>query len=87
MLKRLLLAAALGLGTSAAALADDAPKSADDCFKMSMDLFKSADAKKLGDDQRAKVETLLEKLEGHCDAKQFDDAMAVAKDVKSTIGQ
>ncbi len=85
MLKQLVLAAALGLGTVPLALAQDAPKSADDCFKMSMDLFKTADAQKLADDKRGKVEELLEKMETHCDAKQFAEAATVAKDVKAAI--
>lgn len=86
MLKQLLFAAVLGLGSATLALAQEAPKSADDCFKMSMDLFKTADAQKLADDKRGKVEELLEKMETHCDAKQFAEAASVAKDVKAAIG-
>ena len=85
MLKQLVIAAALGLGTATLALAQEAPKSADDCFKMSMDLFKSADAQKLPDGQRSKVEEMLERMETHCDAKQFAEAAGIAKDVKAAI--
>ena len=85
MLKQLVIAVALGLGSATLAVAQDAPKSADDCFKMSMDLFKTADAQKLADDKRGKVEELLEKMETHCDAKQFAEAATVAKDVKAAI--
>ncbi len=85
MLKQLVIAAALSLSTATLALAQEAPKSADDCFKMSMDLFKTADAQKLADDRRGKVEELLEKMETHCDAKQFAEAATVAKDVKAAI--
>ena len=85
MLKQLVIAVALGLGSATLAVAQDAPKSADDCFKMSMDLFKTADAQKLADDRRGKVEELLEKMETHCDAKQFAEAATVAKDVKAAI--
>ena len=84
MLKQLVLAAALGF-TATATFAQEAPKSADDCFKMSMDLFKTADAQKLGDDKRSKVEELLEKMETQCDAKQFAEAATIAKDVKAVI--
>ncbi len=87
MLKRLVLAAVIGLGTSSMAMADDAPTSTDDCFKMSMDLFKTADAKKLPDAERGKVEEMLEKMETHCDAKQFSEAAIVAKDVKGVIAK
>jgi len=86
MLKQLVVAAVLGLSAATAASAQDAPKSADDCFKMSMDLFKTADAQKLAEDKRGKVEELLEKMETHCDAKQFAEAAGVAKDVKAAIG-
>jgi hypothetical protein len=85
MLKRLALAAAIGLGAGSIALAQNAPTSTDDCFKMSMELFKSADAGKLADDKRTKVEELLEKIEGHCDAKQFAEAASAAKDAKAII--
>jgi hypothetical protein len=85
MLKRLVLAAAIGLGAGSLALAQETPKSTDDCFKMSMELFKSADAGKLADDKRAKVEELLEKIESHCDAKQFAEAAGLAKDAKAVI--
>lgn len=85
MLKQLVIAAALSLGSATLALAQEAPKSADDCFKMSMDLFKTADAQKLAEDKRGKVEELLEKMETHCDAKQFAEAATVAKDVKAAI--
>jgi hypothetical protein len=88
MLKRLVLAAALGLSaTSLAAslaLAQEVPKSADDCFRMSGDLFKSAAA--VPDDKKEQLEQMFEKLEGHCDAQQFAEAAAVAKDVKAAIG-
>ncbi len=84
MLKQLALAVALGF-TATAAVAQEAPTSADDCFKMSMDLFKTADAQKLADDKRGKVEEMLEKMETHCDAKQFAEAAGVAKEVKAVI--
>ena len=34
-----------------------------------------------------KIEEMLTKMEGHCDAKQFQDAMVVHKDIKSLIEQ
>ena len=86
MFKRLVLAAAVGLGTAAAALADDAPKSADECLKMSFDLAKSAEGKKLSEDQLGKLEEMLQKMEGHCEAKQLAEAAAVSKDIKAAIG-
>jgi hypothetical protein len=86
MLRSLVFAATFSLAAVPMALAQEAPKSTDDCFKMSMDLFKTADAQKLPDDKRGQVEEMLEKMETHCDAKQFAEAASVAKNVKSTIG-
>lgn len=84
MLKRLVLAAALGLSATTLAAAQDAPKSADDCFKLSGDLFKSAVS--VPDDKKEKLEQMIEKLEDHCDAQQFAEAAAIAKEVKGVIG-
>lgn len=86
MLKRLIVAAALAAGLSGAAMAQDAPKSADDCFKTSIDLAKSAESKKLSEDKLAKVEELLTKMEGQCEAQKFAEAATTANEVKAAIG-
>lgn len=86
MLNRLALALVLGLATAGAAAADDTPKNAEDCLKMSFDLAKSAEGKKLGQDKLGKLEDMLQKMEGHCEAKQFAEAAAVSKDIKAAIG-
>jgi hypothetical protein len=81
MKKQLALAAAMALGFAAPAFAQDA----DACLKQAFDLAQSAEAKKLGDAQLAKVEELLAKMEGQCDAKQFDEANKTAKEVQAAI--
>jgi hypothetical protein len=86
MLKRLMVAAALTAGLSVWAQAQDAPKTADDCFKNAIDLAKSAEDKKLGDDKLAKVEELLTKMEGQCEAQKFAEAATTAGDIKAAIG-
>jgi hypothetical protein len=86
MLKRLMVAAALAGGLSISAVAQDAPKTADDCFKNAIDLAKSAEEKKLGDDKLAKVEELLTKMEGQCEAQKFAEAATTANDIKAAIG-
>jgi hypothetical protein len=73
------VALAVGLGTPA--LAQDA----DSCLKQAFDLAQAAEGKKLPDAQLAKVEELLAKLEGQCDAKQFAEADKTAKDVQAAI--
>lgn len=75
------LAAALALGLSSPAFAQDA----DSCLKKAFDLAQSAEGKKLADAQLAKVEELLAKMEGHCDAKQFAEADKAAAEVQAAI--
>jgi hypothetical protein len=72
---------ALAIGFSAPAFAQDA----DSCLKQAFDLAQAAEGKKLPDAQLAKVEELLAKLEGQCDAKQFAEADKTAKDVQAAI--
>jgi hypothetical protein len=62
-----------------------AVNSPEDCLKAAFDIAQSAEDKKLGDDQLAKIEDLLTKMESHCDAKQFNEAAAVGSDLKSLI--
>jgi hypothetical protein len=82
MKKHLALAAVLAVGLSAApAYAQDS----DACLKKAFDLAASAEGKKLAEDKLAKLEELLAKMEGHCDAKQFADADKTAGEVQSVI--
>jgi predicted mannosyl-3-phosphoglycerate phosphatase (HAD superfamily) len=81
MKKHLALAAAMAVGLATPALAQDA----DACLKQAFDLAASAEGKNLSEAQLAKVEELLAKMEGHCDAKQFADADKTAADVKAAI--
>ena len=62
-----------------------APASPDDCLKAASDLAQSAEDRKLTEDKLDKIEELLTKMETHCDAKQFVEAMSVAKDIKTMI--
>ncbi|MFM9940636.1 MAG: hypothetical protein ACKVP7_14225 [Hyphomicrobiaceae bacterium] len=57
----------------------------DDCLKTASDLALDAEERKLAEDKLDKVEDLLVKMETHCDSKQFPEALAVAKDIKSLI--
>ena len=61
------------------------PENPDQCLKAASDLAQSAEERKLGETQLDKIEDLLTKMETHCDAKQFVEAMAVASDIKSLI--
>lgn len=57
----------------------------DECLKAAAGLVQAIEAKKLGEDKLDKIEELLTKMEGHCDASQFTEAMAVASDIKVII--
>ena len=57
----------------------------DECLKSASDLAQSAEDRKLTEDKLDKIEELLTKMETHCDAKQFVEAMNVAKDIKTII--
>lgn len=73
------------LAGGALAQSADTPSSAEDCIKRASDLAQSAESKNLPDDKLDKIEELLTKMETHCDAKQFSEAMTVAKDIKTMI--
>ena len=62
-----------------------APDSPDQCLKAASDLAQSAEDRKLAEAQLDKIEDLLTKMETHCDARQYVEAMAVANDIKSLI--
>ena len=57
----------------------------DDCLKTASDLALDAEDKKIAEDKLDKIEELLVKMEAHCDARQFSEAIAVAKDIKTMI--
>lgn len=84
MLKRFALAGVCVAGLATSAFAVSVPKDVNGCLDTSLELFKSAE--NLSDDKKAKVEQLLGKLEGHCDAKQFEEAQSVADEVAGLVG-
>ncbi len=61
------------------------PATPDDCIKAAFELAQKAEDKKMSNDELDKLEQLLSKMENHCDAKQFTEAMAVSKDIKAVI--
>jgi hypothetical protein len=56
-----------------------------DCMKLANDLAQSAEEKDLTPDKLEKIDDLLIKMETHCDASQFSDAMTIATDIKAVI--
>lgn len=65
--------------------AGGAPDNPDQCLKAASDLAQSAEERKLGEAQLDRIEDLLTKMESHCDAKQFVEAMSVGNDIKTLI--
>jgi hypothetical protein len=85
MLKRFALIGALAAAFASNAAADT-PKDVNGCLDQSLALFKSAGEANLAEDKQGQVEKLLGKMEGQCDAKQFDDAGKTADEIKAVIG-
>ena len=87
MRTRLALAGALSILLTGAAIAQSAqsPRDPDDCLRAAFDLSQAAEEKQLADDKLDKVEELLTQMETFCDAKKFNEAMAVAKDIRTVI--
>ena len=61
------------------------PASSEECIKLATDLANHAEAKNLADEKLDRIEELLTKMETHCDARQFAEAMLVAKDIRTVI--
>lgn len=96
MMKRLILAAALGAALTGAAIAQDKPAAgqpaaeasdpaADACLKKAFDLAQSAEQKKLTEQDLDALEAMLSKMESHCDAKQYADADKVGGEIKTML--
>jgi hypothetical protein len=87
MIKRFAITAAIALllAGPAASQQIQVPATPDDCLKAAFDLAQAAEEKSLADDVLDKVEESLSRMEGHCDANQFAEAMAVASDIKTLI--
>jgi hypothetical protein len=67
------------------AQAQSTPTSIDDCLTRAFDIAEKAEAKKLRNDELDKIEDLLTKMEEHCDARHFHEAMLVHKDISALI--
>lgn len=80
------LAVGASLGVTTQAFAQDMPATADQCLKMAFDLAQSAEEKQLPDEEYKKLDDLLTTLESQCDAQQFQEASASAKDIRSKFG-
>lgn len=85
MMKRLILAAAMGASLTGAAFAQ-AAATPDDCLKQAFDLAQEAEKKKLGEGDLDKLEAMLSKMEAHCDAKEFDAAAKQGSEIKTMLG-
>lgn len=85
MLKPVHVALIAGLVFAGVARAETPASNAEDCLKSAFDIAQVAEDKKLSNELLDKVEDLLTKMEGYCDAKQFTEAAAVATDLKQLI--
>jgi ribosome assembly protein YihI (activator of Der GTPase) len=60
-------------------------ETADTCLSAAMTLARIAEDKQFADDRLDKIEQMLSKMEDHCDAQQFSEAQATAKDIEKAI--
>ncbi len=70
---------------ASAASTDTIPTTADACIDAAANLGQTAEGKTFSDATVDKLDQLFSKMETLCDGKQFSEAMAVAKDIKSTM--
>jgi len=84
MLKHLALITALAVAFAGLARAQ-APANADECLRSAFELAQKAEDKKLPSDQSKKVDDMLSKMEGYCDAKKFPEAAGVATEVRRSV--
>jgi hypothetical protein len=61
------------------------PSTLEACIDAAAALGQAAERKSFADDKAEKLDQLFSKMETLCDGKKFDEAMAVAKDIKSVI--
>jgi hypothetical protein len=86
MLKALAAALALAVPFAAAARAAEPPKTSEECLKAAVDLAERTEKKQLPDEKQAKVEALLTKVEGYCDASQFAEAATAFAEIETELG-
>lgn len=85
MFKLVIAAAALLSLSVGGARAQAPPRNPEECLRAAFSLAEAAERKKLPSAQMAKVEEQLTKMEGLCDARQYNDAMSVARSVRVLI--
>lgn len=59
--------------------------SSDVCLKQAFELAQLAEEKKMSEAEQKKMDDLLTAMEGQCDAQQFKEAAASAKDIKAML--
>lgn len=62
-----------------------AVQSVEDCMRAASDLAEAAEAKSLDEDKLDSIEDLLIKMEAHCDAREFAEAVSVAREIQAFI--
>jgi hypothetical protein len=84
MLKKIALGAAL-VFLPTLAIAAETPTSAEQCYKMLDEASGSADPAKFPEDVVKRVDELMSKAEGQCEAGQYGDAVQSAEAIKAAL--
>ena len=82
---RLLVTLALA-GAGAPAVAQELPiRTAQDCIRHASELADAAEEKQLSEEKLDHIEDLVVRMEAYCDAHQFDEARALAREIRAVI--
>jgi non-homologous end joining protein Ku len=94
MIEKVWLAALTAMLFTGATLAQGTPRggspvgnspSTVDCLRRAAELADSAEAKEMSEDRIDLIEDMLTRMEAHCDAKEFEDALALAQQIRNAI--
>lgn len=86
ILRRFLIASALGVAAVGSASAADPPANTEQCHKVAAEVADAAGKGTPAADAKAKLDELFARLKSDCDAGAFADAVRTADAIRSTAG-
>ncbi len=73
------------MATAVPSQAPAIPTTQDACISAAQALFQTAEGRRLAEAKRDRLEELLVRMEAHCAARQFQEASAIASDIRVMI--